>query len=170
MNKIYIFKGECDHYAFIKQKAAEKYNNTEIIKTEKGKPYFKAIPNLFFSVSHTDGLTVIALGNSEVGIDVERVKKADLRIIKRFLKEEADYITEKDSNRRFFEIWTKKEAYIKQRGLNISHLSLFDVTSENLKNKFITYVKYSFFLSAIAEASISLKIIHLKKEHLSILQ
>lgn len=120
MNKIYIFKGECDHYAFIKQKAAEKYNNTEIIKTEKGKPYFKAIPNLFFNVSHTDNLTVIALGSSEVGIDAERVKKADLRIIKRFLKEEADYITEKESDRRFFEVWTKKEAFLKYKGVGIS--------------------------------------------------
>ena len=105
MNKIYIFKGECDHYAFLKQKAAEKYNNVEIIKTEKGKPYFKHIPDLFFSVSHTEGLTVIALGDSEVGVDVERLRKADLRVIKRFLKEEADYIAECDSDRRFFEIW-----------------------------------------------------------------
>lgn len=120
MNKIYIFKGECDHYAFLKQKAAEKYNNVEIIKTEKGKPYFKHIPDMFFSVSHTEGLTVIALGDSEVGVDVERLRKADLRVIKRFLKEEADYITEQDSDRRFFEIWTKKEAYLKCKGTGIS--------------------------------------------------
>ena len=120
MNKIYIFKGECDHYAFLKQKAAEKYNNVEIIKTEKGKPYFKHIPDMFFSVSHTEGLTVIALGDSEVGVDVERLRKADLRVIKRFLKEEADYIAECDSDRRFFEIWTKKEAYLKCKGTGIS--------------------------------------------------
>ena len=120
MNEIFIFKGECDAYAFLQEKAAEKYNNTEIIKNEKGKPYFKHIPDLFFSISHTDGLTVIALSDCEVGIDVERLKKADLRIIKRFLKEEADYITECDSDRRFFEIWTKKEAYLKCKGTGLS--------------------------------------------------
>lgn len=120
MNKICIFKGECDHYAVLHQKAAEKYNNTEIAKTEKGKPYFKNIPDLFFSVSHTDGLTVIALGDCEVGIDAEKLRKADLRITRRFLKEEIDYITEKDSDRRFFEIWTKKEAYLKHKGTGLS--------------------------------------------------
>ncbi len=145
MNKIFIFKGECDHYAFIKQKAAEKYNNTEIIKTSKGKPYFKDIPNLFFSVSHTDGLTVIALGNSEVGIDVERVKKADLRIIKRFLKEEADYITEKDSNRRFFEIWTKKEAFLKYKGVGISG----GLNTENVLNLPINTFNFGDYIISI---------------------
>ena len=120
MNKIYIIKGECDHYAFLKQKAAEKYNNVEIIKNEKGKPYFKDISSLFFSVSHTEGLTVIALGDSEVGIDVEKIKNPDFRIIRRFLKEEAEYIAECNCDRRFFEIWTKKEAYLKWKGTGIS--------------------------------------------------
>ena len=120
MNEIFIFKGECDAYALLEEKAAEKHNNTEIIKNEKGKPYFKHIPDLFFSISHTDGLTVIALSDCEVGIDVERIKKADLRIIKRFLNEEAEYITEQDSDRRFFEVWTKKEAYLKYTGYGLS--------------------------------------------------
>ncbi len=120
MDKLYIFKGECDPYAIIQQIAAEKHNNVEIVKTEKGKPYFKYIPDLFFSISHTDGLTVIALSDCEVGIDVEKIKKADLRVVRRFLKNEADYITEKDSDRRFFEVWTKKEAYLKCKGTGLS--------------------------------------------------
>lgn len=120
MNKIFIFKGECNSYAFVQQVAAQKYNNIEIIKTKKGKPYFKCITDLFFSISHSKGLTVVALGESEVGIDVEKVRKADLRITKRFLKEEADYITETDFDHRFFEVWTKKEAYLKYTGYGLS--------------------------------------------------
>ncbi len=120
MNNIFIFKGECDPYAFLEEKAAKKYNNTEIAKTKKGKPYFKHIPDLFFSISHKDEVTVIVLSDCEVGVDVERVKKADLRVIKRFLKEEADYITATDIDRRFFEIWTKKEAYLKCKGTGLS--------------------------------------------------
>lgn len=120
MNKLFIFKGECDPYAFLKTQAAEKFNNTEIVKTEKGKPFFKYIPDLFFSISHKDEVTVIVLSDSEVGVDIERIKKADMRILSRFLKEEADYISEADSDRRFFEIWTKKEAYLKFKGTGIS--------------------------------------------------
>lgn len=120
MVKLYYFKGECEPYAIVQRIAGEKYNNTKIVKTLKGKPYFKYIPDLFFSISHTDGLTVIALSDCEVGIDVERLKKADLRVTRRFLKEEIDYITECDSDWRFFEVWTKKEAYLKCKGTGLS--------------------------------------------------
>ena len=120
MNKIFVFKGECDPYAFLCKTAAKKYNNAEIVKAPNGKPYFKCIPNLFFSISHTDGLTVIALGDCEVGIDAEKVRKADLRITRRFLKSEADYITAADSEKRFFEVWTKKEAFLKYKGTGIA--------------------------------------------------
>ena len=120
MNRIFIFKGECDPYAFLRKTAAEKCNNTEIVRAENGKPYFKHLPNLYFNISHTDGLTVIAVGESEVGIDVEKPRKFDLRITRRFLKSEADYITAADSEKRFFEVWTNKEAFLKYKGTGIT--------------------------------------------------
>ncbi len=132
MNKIFILKGKADAYAFLRNLAAEKCNNTEIVKAENGKPYFQYLPQLYFNISHTDGLTVVAVGDSEVGIDVERVRKADLRITRRFLKQEADYITAADSHKRFFEVWTKKEAYLKYKGTGLSggldSVNVFDCT------------------------------------------
>ena len=62
-----------------------------LCKTEAGKPYFRDVP-ICFSISHTEGLVVVAVGNTQLGVDAE---KAD-RILKkgigaRFLhKEEAD--------------------------------------------------------------------------------
>ena len=141
MQKIYFFKGECDPYAIVQQIAAKKYNNTKIVKTFKGKPYFKHIPDLFFSISHKDDLTVIAFSNYEVGVDVEKIKKADLRVIKRFLKEEADYITECDSDWRFFEVWTKKEAYLKCKGTGLSG-GLKSVNVLNLPIKTLRHEDY----------------------------
>lgn len=120
MNRIFIFKGECDAYAFLQSLVAKKYNNVEIAKNEKGKPYFKNIDGLYFSLSHTDGLTVVAVGESEVGIDAERLRKADLRVTRRFLKDEAGYITATDSDKRFFEVWTKKEAFLKYNGTGLA--------------------------------------------------
>ena len=96
---------------------------------------------MFFSISHTDGLTVIALSDCEVGIDVEKVRKADLRVVRRFSKEEADYITEKESDRRFFEIWTKKEAYLKCKGTGISG-GLNSVNVLELQFKVMDYEEY----------------------------
>lgn len=141
MNNLYILKGKCDPYAFVQKKAAEKYNNTEIVKTEKGKPYFKYIPDLFFSISHKDEVTVIVLSDCEVGVDVEKIKKADLRVTRRFLKEEIDYITKCDSDRRFFEVWTKKEAYLKCKGTGISG-GLNSVNVLNLPFETMAYEDY----------------------------
>lgn len=121
MNKIFILKGNTDAYALLRNLAAEKSNNIEIAKGEKGKPYFKFLPDFHFNVSHADGLTVITVAESEVGIDAEKLREADLRIAdRRFLKTERDYIFETDSNRRFFEVWTKKEAFLKYKGTGIS--------------------------------------------------
>ena len=121
MIKLYILKGKSEAYALVKKIAAEKFNNAEILKTEKGKPYLKGVIGFCFNISHTDGMTVLAVGDSEVGVDVEKIKKADLRIAKhRFLKNECDYVLEADSDKRFFEVWTKKEAFLKYKGVGLS--------------------------------------------------
>ena len=121
MIKLYILKGESDAYALVRKIAAEKFNNAEILKTDMGKPYLKDVSGFCFNISHTDGMTVLALSDSEVGVDAEKVKKADLRIAKRrFLKNECDYVLKADSDKRFFEIWTKKEAFLKCKGVGLS--------------------------------------------------
>lgn len=121
MNKLFVLKGNTDAYAFLCNLAAEKCNNTEIAKDGNGKPFFKFLPDFYFNISHTDGLTVIAVSESEVGVDVEKLRKADLRIAKRrFLKCEAEYIKSAKSDRRFFEVWTKKEAYLKYKGTGLA--------------------------------------------------
>ena len=46
----------------------------EIKFGEFGKPYIKKSSSLFFNMSHAENLTLVAVSNSEVGIDVEFVK------------------------------------------------------------------------------------------------
>lgn len=86
---------------------------------EFGKPYIQNHENWHFNISHTDGIIVIAVSDKPVGVDVERIRKADLRIAKRFFTEkEIAYIDElaEKQDERFFEVWTKKEAYLKYTG------------------------------------------------------
>ena len=46
--------------------------NTLISRNENGKPYFPALPNICFSISHSNGTVVCALSDGgEVGIDLE---------------------------------------------------------------------------------------------------
>lgn len=46
----------------------------ELARGEKGKPWFPTHPELHFSLSHSGGLSLCALGEEEVGCDIELVR------------------------------------------------------------------------------------------------
>jgi 4'-phosphopantetheinyl transferase len=96
-----------------------------------GKPSLAAdggTPPLSFNLSHTHGLVACAIApGADVGIDVERVDRrvGVEEIATRFFSpgERADLArcpTDQRA-RRFFELWTLKEAYIKALGRGLSH-------------------------------------------------
>lgn len=101
-----------------------------------------------FNISHTHNMIAVAISNNPVGVDVERIREIDTGIAKRFFtKREQNYIekSQDDLYERFFEIWTKKEAYIKYIGKGLSvPLNSFDVTGKSLSEHFYTvgYGKY----------------------------
>lgn len=151
MNKIYILTAQDDAYEFIKQKLKENFDieNPVILKTEKGKPYIEN-GRVCFNVSHSANLKVVAIGNSEVGIDVELLRRVDLSVARRFTQEEYNYITQTDSNNRFFEIWTKKEAYLKYKGMGISGgLSSFNVLE--MPQMFQTFLKNGYIITVCSD-------------------
>ncbi len=90
---------------------------------ESGKPCFKGSENTFISISHSDGLCLAALSDSEIGVDAERMTGDTLRLIKLakrfFTPGEAEYVKEAPE-KRFFEIWCKKESYMKYTGKGFS--------------------------------------------------
>ena len=122
MNKIYLLSTKTDPYGFVKQIAAEKYNidaNTiEIERSDHGKPDFAGLTYFHFNISHSGELIALAVSESAVGVDVERLLTPDYRVSKRCCEDEQIYIS--DSPIRFFEIWTKKEAILKYQGTGIS--------------------------------------------------
>lgn len=90
-----------------------------VLRSENRKPYFKNL-ECFFSLSHTDGIALCALGDNPVGIDIEWIDEKNnfLDISKRFFSpEEQTYICESASPLlSFYSLWTKKEAYAKLTG------------------------------------------------------
>ncbi len=133
MNTVYLISSENDAYAFVKNFLEQKLNikATAIVRSPHGKPHFKDLKNFHFNISHSYDLQAIAIGECEVGVDVERLRKADLRIAKRFTETERGYILEQDCDNRFFEVWTKKEAYLKYKGVGLSgglnSFNVFDI-------------------------------------------
>jgi 4'-phosphopantetheinyl transferase len=95
-----------------------------------GRPELDPDCGLRFSAAHTRGLTVVGVcDDGEVGVDVERLdRRARPGLAGRwFAPEEVaalDDLAEPQRARRFLELWTLKEAYVKARGLGVIGLPL----------------------------------------------
>ncbi|MCC5468315.1 4'-phosphopantetheinyl transferase superfamily protein [Pelosinus sp. Bkl1] len=87
-----------------------------IKKNKYGKPFLQYYPEFQFNISHSEELIVCAINNSQVGIDVEKVKDVDgIKLTKRFFSNE-EYEEIRQEKIGFFELWTLKESYIKAIG------------------------------------------------------
>jgi len=102
-----------------------------------GKPSLEGGQGLHFNVSHSNSLLVCALTEAApIGVDVERVRPMpDARnIAERFFSAaEAERVRQappESIDALFFEIWTRKEAFLKATGAGFSRgLGTFSVSS-----------------------------------------
>ncbi|WP_458627023.1 4'-phosphopantetheinyl transferase family protein [Winogradskyella sp. PC D3.3] len=92
-------------------------------KETNHKPYFPIDRALFFNVSHAGDFAIIAIGNCELGVDVEQVDEhfnySDI-LSTVFSAEEISFIKDFEFERRlFYKFWTRKEAIVKAIGKGI---------------------------------------------------
>ena len=103
-----------------------------VLISECGKPYFKDL-DIRFNISHSGSRMIIAVSDKEIGADIQIKKPIHDGLVKRFFTpEEQEYVLSADSVAlrldRFYEIWTKKEAYGKWKGCGMSGVLSVDVT------------------------------------------
>lgn len=104
----------------------------------RGKPYLESPADLYFNLSHSGQLALVAVGRSELGVDLEKVRHLEslLEIARRHFSptEFAVLETASETTRLelFYRCWTRKEAYIKAvgEGLGMS-LDSFDVSLDD---------------------------------------
>lgn len=114
---------------------------------KNGKPYADGL-DINFSISHSGTIALCAVADGPVGIDIEKIRDVDLSVAKKhFAPDEHDYVLEKMSlsRQRFFEIWTRKEAYVKMLGKGISYFPEFSTMGDerivtHIRNKYIVSV------------------------------
>jgi 4'-phosphopantetheinyl transferase len=107
----------------------------DIRRTPYGKPYLQGHPEFQFNLSHSGRWVSCALHREEVGVDVQQIQPTDLEVARRYFSSAERRAIEGQRGvaalRRFYEIWTLKESYIKARGLGLSlSLDSFDVTGD----------------------------------------
>ncbi|MBR1528481.1 MAG: 4'-phosphopantetheinyl transferase superfamily protein [Oscillospiraceae bacterium] len=88
---------------------------------EYEKPYFKNYPDLYFNLSHCDGLAVCLLSEQECGVDCEALRKLRPAVVRRVFSSEEQKLLEAspEADRLFTRIWTLKESYVKAIGRGI---------------------------------------------------
>ena len=80
---------------------------------ENGKPVLKDFKNIYFNISHSKNRVFCVISDFNVGCDVEYIRKNlqnEKRISNRFFTE---------SEKKFYQIWTLKESYIKFTGFGM---------------------------------------------------
>lgn len=112
----------------------------EYIYNEFGKPYIKD-SNLYFSLSHSNGVIALAVSKEEIGLDIELIKDVKDNLALKVMNE-AEYniykgLSKNDKISYFYEVWTSKEAYVKKLGsaltLNPSNINIdTDVILKNI--------------------------------------
>ncbi len=119
-----------------------------------GKPTLKNAPDFFFNISHSENLVACAFSNKNIGVDIEKISAEKPRISnKYFTLAEKVYLSgtqgsDDKTNNRFYEIWTKKEAYVKYIGKGLGFgIDSFDVFSKELSGKFFYNEPDGFSLS-----------------------
>lgn len=94
---------------------------------EKGKPYLAEHPRVRFNLSHSGSYAMVAVAlDHDVGVDIEHIRpeRPGDAIAERFFApaEVRDLNATPESSRAaaFFNCWSRKEAYIKARGLGLA--------------------------------------------------
>lgn len=96
----------------------------ELARTELGKPYFPALPQIQFSISHSKTLILCALSNRPVGVDIEdiRPRRDSLPAYALTEPEFARYQSLGGDWSAFYTLWTRKEAWCKYTGQGLRPL------------------------------------------------
>ncbi len=107
----------------------------EFIKNKQGKPSLKE-SLLTFNLSHSGDLALVAVAQGrQIGVDVEKIRKeTDIKnIAHRFFSiQETNQLTALPAEKQieaFYACWTRKESFIKAKGVGFSlPLNTFDVS------------------------------------------
>ena len=97
----------------------------QVERTPQGKPYLKDRQDVHFNLTHSGPWVAIAWSDAPVGLDVEafREKVRCQKLARQFFcPDEQAYLQAEPSEElsRFFQLWTKKESYLKYLGTGLT--------------------------------------------------
>ena len=88
---------------------------------ERGKPYFKELPDIHFSISHCKTGVVVVISDKPIGVDIQDIRPFNRRTAERVCNEaELEFLlNSEDKACEFTKLWAIKESILKQSGAGI---------------------------------------------------
>lgn len=102
-----------------------------------GKPFLDGREDIFFNISHCDGMAACGFDVCPIGIDLENIVVLKKTLLKRILMEsEQEFMKQNEQNPALYRelccrFWTLKESYLKWNGMGFS----FDPRAVSFKMK-----------------------------------
>lgn len=146
-------------------------NSMLVFHTEKnGKPYLENNKELHFNLSHTKGYILCGVSfQGRLGVDVENYASSPPYDIakKCFHNNEISHLNELSNEERgefFYQVWTRKEAYIKYCGLGLSmELERIDTLDQGEKKRYLTWRDKEYICSLYCETEVAPELISLSE-------
>lgn len=108
-------------HELLSQVLMEQYKiaDPKLIVGPHGKPYLENGPH--FNISHTCGAVALAIGEKNMGLDIEAVRSFHQRVPERIMSraEYAWFCRRGELKHDFFSLWTLKESYYKYLGTGL---------------------------------------------------
>ena len=104
-----------------------------------------------FSISHCENLVVVAISDTPVGVDVERLKAIDVKLSNRILNdsEMQEFVKLDDSDKQSYLIkkWTQKESVFKCKNLSVLRYKELQLDENTLTSKKLEIDDKTYFLT-----------------------
>jgi len=134
-------------------------SNLKVEFNENGKPLIEGIN---FNISHSYNLVAIAISSHEVGIDLELVEEKDNERIAKKIMNEEEYQKYLKNKEYFYKVWTKKEAYLKRKGLSLEFALNKDQRIEDVASYYIQDEDYNDYYLSVSPSGSRVEFINLE--------
>ena len=94
----------------------------ELLRFNKNKkPYLRDYPGIYFNISHSKEIIIVALSNVEIGIDIEEIKHFNQSFIDKVFsfEEKVQSINLNNKDEFYTRLWTLKECHFKCLGTGL---------------------------------------------------
>lgn len=108
-----------EDYDFINK---DRMRDIPITTNEFGKPFVKD-DNLYFNISHSGEYAVCAIGDEEMGVDIQKKKEIKYEFARRYYHDkDLEHIDRsEDSLTEIIRVWAIKESYVKLKGKGMAY-------------------------------------------------